>query len=59
MKTETIDAVALKRALQKKAERKLMRLSEAEQLELLRRKYGHLHRASNRTPRARRELQTG
>ena len=58
MKTENIDAVALKRALQKKAEQKLMRFSEAEQLELLQRKYGHLRRASKRAPRVRRELQT-
>lgn len=58
MKTESIDAVALKRTLQKKAEHKLMHLSEAEQLELLQRKYGHLRRASKRAPRTRRELQT-
>ncbi|MBI5302479.1 MAG: hypothetical protein HY868_10100 [Chloroflexi bacterium] len=58
MKTENVDAVALKRALQKKAEQKLARLSEQEQLELLRRKYGHLRRTPKRSPRARRELQT-
>ncbi len=53
MKNERIDAVALKRALQKKAEQKLTRLSEQEQLELLRRKYGHLtRRAPGRKPRA-------
>ena len=57
MKTENIDAVALKRALQKKAEHKLMRLSETEQLEFLRRKYGHLPRPSKGASRARRELQ--
>ena len=56
MKAESIDAVALKRALQKKAEQKLMRLSEAEQLALLRRKYGHLRRTPKR--KYRRELQT-
>ncbi|MBI5653627.1 MAG: hypothetical protein HZC40_24740 [Chloroflexi bacterium] len=55
MKVETIDAVALKRALQRKAEQKLARLSEPEQLELLRRKYGHLRRTAKRTHR---ELQT-
>lgn len=51
MKTETINAVALKRELQKKAEQKLMRLSEKEQIELLRRKYGHIRRATKRKPR--------
>ena len=51
MKTETINAVALKRELQKKAEQKLMRLSEKEQIELLRRKYGHVRRTARRKPR--------
>ena len=51
MKTETINAVALKRELQKKAEQKLMRLSEKEQIKLLRRKYGHVSRPKNRKPR--------
>lgn len=51
MKTENINTVALKRELQKKAEQKLMRLSEKEQIELLQRKYGHIHRVSKRTPR--------
>lgn len=37
-----IDAVALKRSLQQKAQAKLARLSDQEQLELLRRKYGPL-----------------
>jgi len=55
MKTETINAVTLKRELQKKAEQKLMRLSEKEQINLLRRKYGHLHHTTKRKPR--RELQ--
>ena len=39
MKNTNINAVALKRELQKKAEQKLMRLSEKGQIELLRRKY--------------------
>ncbi|MDE3088946.1 MAG: hypothetical protein KGJ80_06145 [Chloroflexota bacterium] len=56
MKNENIDAVALKRALQKKTERKLARLSEQEQLELLQRKFGHLS-TSRRGTRVRRELQ--
>lgn len=51
MKTENINAVALKRELQKKAEQKLMMLSEKEQIELLRRKYGHIRRAPKRKPR--------
>ena len=55
MKAETINAVALKRELQKKAEQKLMRLSEKEQIALLRRKYGHVRRTSKRKPR--RDLQ--
>lgn len=55
MKTEHVDAVALKHTLQKKAEQKLGRFSEAEQLEFLRREYGHLRRVSKRKPR--RELQ--
>ena len=55
MKTETINAVTLKRELQEKAEQKLMRLSEKEQINLLRRKYGHLHHTTKRKPR--RELQ--
>ena len=42
MKTENINAVALKRELQKKAEQKLVRLSEKEQIKLLRRKYGYV-----------------
>jgi hypothetical protein len=51
MKTERIHAVALKRELQKKAEEKLMRLSETQQIELLRRKYGHVRRPKKRKPR--------
>lgn len=59
MKTKSIDAVALKRELQKKAEQKLMRLSEKEQLALLHHKYGHSRRTAKRhLPRTRRELQT-
>jgi|GEM_PF-3508486 hypothetical protein len=38
-KKETINAVQLKRELQKKAEQKLMRFSEKEQVEILRKKY--------------------
>lgn len=56
MKTETINAVALKRDLQKKAEQKLMKLSEKEQIAMLRRKYGRVNRTKKR--KARRELQT-
>jgi hypothetical protein len=55
MKTENINAVALKRELQKKAEQKLMRLSEKEQIKLLRRKYGHVSRSKKR--KTHRELQ--
>ena len=51
MKIETINAVALKRELQKKAEQKLMRLSEEEQIALLRRKYGHINKPKKRKPR--------
>jgi len=58
MKDERIDAVALKRTLQKQAKQKLAQLAEEEQLELLRRKYGHLtRRVSKHKPRTRRELQ--
>lgn len=56
MKTEIIDAVALKRELQKKAEQKLMVLSEKQQLDLLRRKYGSMLHVTKRKPR--RQLQT-
>jgi len=37
--TETIDAVQLKHEIQKKAEEKLSRYSEQEQIEILRKKY--------------------
>jgi len=52
MKTEKIDAVGLKRTLQKKAERKLARMSEAEQLEFLRRRFGRVRRAPARQKQA-------
>lgn len=55
MKVETINAVALKRELQKKAEQKLMKLSEKEQIEFLRQKYGRVSRIKKRKPR--RDLQ--
>ena len=48
MKTETINAVALKRDLQKKAEAKLMRLSEKQQIKLLRQRYGRVRRVTKR-----------
>ena len=50
MKVENIDAVALKRALQKKAEKKLAPLTEAEQVAYLRRKYAHLRSAKRARP---------
>lgn len=37
---KTIDAVKLKRELQKNAERKLSKLSHKQQIELLRKKFG-------------------
>jgi hypothetical protein len=58
MKDERIDAVALKRTLQKQAEQKLARLAEQEQLELLRRRFGHLtRRTRSRKSRSQRELE--
>lgn len=51
MKTETINAVDLKRELQRKAEQKLSKLSEKQQIELLRRKFGQTRRTSKRKPR--------
>lgn len=45
---KTINAVALKRELQKKAAQKLMQLSEKEQIKLLRRKYGRVRRSKKR-----------
>ncbi len=45
MKSKKYDAVELKRTLQKKAEQKFAGLSEKEQLEFLRRKFGHLTKA--------------
>ncbi len=44
MKGKKFDAVEMKRQLQKEAEQRLSHLSEKEQLELLRRKFGHLIR---------------
>ena len=41
-KETTIHAVELKRELQKKAEAKLLRFSEKEQLEILRKKYANV-----------------
>ena len=55
MKAETINAVALKRELQKKAEQKLMKLSEKEQIEFLQRKYQRMSRIKKR--KSRRDLQ--
>lgn len=55
MKTERINAVALKRELQKKAEQKLMKLTEKQQIELLRRKFGQTRRTTKR--KSRRTLQ--
>ena len=42
MRGKKFDAVEMKRKLQKKAEQRLSTLSEKEQLELLRKKFGHL-----------------
>jgi hypothetical protein len=42
MKSKTINALDLKQQLQEQAQKKLSALSEKEQLELLRRKFGHL-----------------
>jgi hypothetical protein len=42
MKDKKTDAVKMKRQLQKKIEKKLAGLSQKEQLELLRKKFGHL-----------------
>ena len=42
MKDKKFDAVKMKRRLQKEAEQKLFHLSEKEQLELLRKKFGYL-----------------
>lgn len=44
MKVKKIDAVKMKRALQKKSERKLSELSNKEKLEFLSQKFGHLKR---------------
>jgi len=42
MKDKKLDAVKIKRKLQKKAEKKLAGVSDKEQLELLRKKFAHL-----------------
>ncbi|MBI3990112.1 MAG: hypothetical protein HY347_10915 [candidate division NC10 bacterium] len=44
MKKKSLDAVELKRRLQKQAEAKLSGLTKEQQLELLRQKYGHLRK---------------
>lgn len=44
MEFERIDAVEMKRQLQGEAEKKLSGLSENEQLELLKKKFGHLRK---------------
>ncbi len=45
MKAKKLDAVEMKRRLQKEAEKKLSTLSEKEQLELLSKKFGHLRKS--------------
>ncbi len=42
MKGKKFDAVEVKRRLQKETEQKISHLSEKEQLDLLRKKFGHL-----------------
>jgi hypothetical protein len=42
MKKKKLNAVKMKRQLQKEAEKKLSKLSETKQLEFLRKKYGYL-----------------
>ncbi len=42
MRAKTLKAVEMKHTLQKKAEQKLIKLSEKEQLELLHKKFGYL-----------------
>jgi len=42
MKDKKFDAVKMKRQLQKDAEKRLSKLSEDKQLQLLNKKYGHL-----------------
>jgi|GEM_PF-2425954 hypothetical protein len=51
MKTETIKAVSLKRELQRKAEQKLSKLTEKQQIALLKRKFGQKRRAHKRKSR--------
>jgi hypothetical protein len=45
MKAKKLDAVEMKRRLQKEAEQKLSTLSEKEQLGLLAKKFGHLRKS--------------
>ncbi len=49
MKNKKINAVVMKRKLQKAAEKKLSALSEKEQLELLSQKFGHLRKPTKVT----------
>ena len=42
MKDKKFDAVKMKRQLQKEAEKRLSKLSEDKQLQLLNKKFGHL-----------------
>jgi hypothetical protein len=48
MKAKRFDAVEMKRQLQKKAERKISALSESEQLQLLKNKFGHLRKVKKK-----------
>jgi hypothetical protein len=49
MSLKGFDAVEMKRQLQKEAEKKLSALSKAEQLELLKKKFGHLRKTRMKT----------
>ncbi len=48
MKVKKFDAVEMKRRLQKEAEERLSHFSEKEQLNLLRKKFGHLMKRKER-----------
>jgi len=48
MKAKKINAVEMKRRLQKETEERLSHLSEKEQLSLLRKKFGHLMKRKRR-----------
>ncbi len=48
MKAKKFDAVEMKRRLQKEAEETLSHLSEKEQLNFLRKKFGHLMKRKER-----------